>query len=118
VLRKVNSFAVGVKKVNPAAEVQLIITGDWSLPVREAESAQALIDTGCYVIACHVDSPKVVIETAESLGVKTLGHNACAEGIHGAQMKWSSIYDAYAKLIAQGEKLPNLDEADMTRVWS
>ena len=33
-------------------------------------------------------------------------------------MKWSSIYDAYAKLIAQGEKLPNLDEADMTRVWS
>ena len=56
------------------------------------------------------DSRKVVIETAESLGVKTLGHNACAEGIHGAQMKWSSIYDAYAKLIAKGEKLPNLDE--------
>jgi basic membrane protein A and related proteins len=25
-------------------------------------------------------------------------------------MKWSSIYDAYAKLIAKGEKLPNLDE--------
>ena len=75
-LRNVNSFTVGGKKVDPAAKVQLIITGDWSLPVREAESAQALIDTGCDVIACHVDNPKVVIETAESQGVKTLGHNA------------------------------------------
>jgi hypothetical protein len=106
----------GREEVNPAAEVQLIITGDWSLPVREAESAQALIDTGCDVIACHVDSPKVVIETAESRGVKTLGHNADQSSlapkgfITGAQMKWSSIYDAYAKLIAKGEKLPNLDE--------
>jgi hypothetical protein len=38
------------------------------LPVREAESAQALIDTGRDAIACHVDSPKVVIETAEPWG--------------------------------------------------
>ncbi len=116
VLRNVNSFTVGAKKVNPAAEVHLIITGDWSLPVREAELAQALVDTGCDVIACHVDSPKVVIETAESRGAKTLGHNAdqstlAPKGfITGAQMKWSTVYDAYAKLIAKGEKLPNLDE--------
>ena len=25
-------------------------------------------------------------------------------------MKWSTVYDAYAKLIAKGEKLPNLTE--------
>jgi basic membrane protein A and related proteins len=47
--------------------------------------------------------------------VKTLGHNAesslAQKGfIAGAQMKWSTVYDAYAKLIAKGEKLPNLDE--------
>jgi basic membrane lipoprotein Med (substrate-binding protein (PBP1-ABC) superfamily) len=76
VLRNVNSFLIGVKKVNPAAEVSLIITGEWSLPVREAESTNALIDAGCDVIACHVDSPKVVIERAEARGVKTCGHNA------------------------------------------
>ena len=116
VLRNVNSFTVGVKKVNPGAEVHLIITGDWSLPVREAESTQALIDTGCDVIACHVDSPKVVIETAEKRGAKTLGHNADQSGlapkgfITGAEMKWSTVYDAYAKLIAKGEKLPNVNE--------
>ena len=70
VLRNVNSFTVAAKKVNPAAEIRLIMTGEWSLPVREAESAQALIDAGCDVIACHVDSPKVVIETAESRGAE------------------------------------------------
>ena len=49
-------------------------------------------------------------------GVKTLGHNADQSSlapkgfITGAQMKWSTVYDAYAKLIAKGEKLPNLDE--------
>jgi basic membrane protein A and related proteins len=116
VLRNVNSFTVGLKKVNPAAEVHLIITGDWSLPVREAESAQALIGAGCDVIACHVDSPKIVIETAEARGVKTLGHNAdqsqlAPKGfITGAEMKWSTVYDAYAKLIVKGEKLPNVNE--------
>jgi basic membrane protein A len=116
VLRNVNSFTMGAKKVNPAAEIHLIITGDWSLPVREAESTQALIDTGCDVIACHVDSPKVVIETSEKRGVKTLGHNADQSGlapngfITGAEMKWSTVYDAYAKLIAKGEKLPNVNE--------
>ncbi len=116
VLRNVNSFTVGVKKVNPAAEVRLIITGEWSLPVREAESTQALVDAGCDVIACHVDSPKVVIQTAEARGVKSLGHNADQSSlapkgfITGAEMKWSTVYDAYAKLIAKGEKLPNLTE--------
>src|SRR5258708_24767921 len=37
VLRNVNSFLLGVKKVTPAAELRLIITGDSSLPVRRAE---------------------------------------------------------------------------------
>ena len=116
VLRNVNSFTAGVKKTNPNAAVHLIITGDWSLPVREAEATQALIDTGCDVIACHVDSPKVVIENAEARGAKTLGHNADLSSlapkgfITGAEMKWSTVYDAYAGLIAKGEKLPNVNE--------
>ena len=75
VLRNVNAFTLGVRKVNPNATVQLIITGDWSMPVREAEATNALIGAGNDVIACHVDSPKVVIETAERAGVKSCGHN-------------------------------------------
>jgi basic membrane protein A and related proteins len=116
VLRNVNSFLMGVKKVNPAAEVRLIITGEWSLPVREAESTNALIDAGCDVIACHVDSPKVVIERAEARGVKTCGHNAdqsplAPKGfITGAELKWGTVYTNYAALIGKGQKLPNVNE--------
>lgn len=113
VLRNVNAFALGVRKVNPQAVVQLIITGDWSMPVREAEATKALIGEGADVIACHVDSPKVVIETAERAGVKTCGHNAsqaqlAPKGfITGAENKWETVYKSFAGLIAQDKKLPN-----------
>jgi simple sugar transport system substrate-binding protein len=116
VLRNVNAFTTGVKKVNPAATVHLVITGDWSLPVREAEAANALMDAGCDLITCHVDSPKVVIQTAEQRGMKTCGHNAdqstlAPRGfVTGAELKWGTVYTAYAEMIGRGEKLPNANE--------
>jgi basic membrane protein A len=114
VLRNVNSFMLGARKVNPKVTVQLIVTGDWALPVREAEAANALVDAGCDVIACHIDSPKVVIETAEKRGVKSCGHNAnqadlAPKGfITGAELKWETVYKSFAGMIAKGEKLPNM----------
>ena len=113
VLSNINSVLLGAKSTNPNATVQVIFTGEWSLPVREAEATNALIDAGCDVITCHVDSPKVVIETAEGRGVKTLGHNAsqaplAPKGfITGAEYKWETIYKGYADNIAKGEPLPN-----------
>ena len=116
VLRNINAFAMGVKKVNPKAVINLIFTGDWSLPVREAEAVNSLINAGADVIACHVDSPKVVIETAEARGVKTCGHNADQSKlgpkgfITGAELKYVTIYKQYSGMIAKGEKLPNAYE--------
>ena len=46
VLSNINSFMLGAKKTNPNAVVQVIFTGDWSLPVREAEAVNALVDAG------------------------------------------------------------------------
>jgi len=125
VLSNINSVLLGAKKTNPNAVVQVIFTGDWSLPVREAEATNALIDAGCDVITCHVDAPKVVIETAEKRGVKTCGHNAsqaplAPKGfITGAEYKWETIYKGYATLLAEGKPLPNMVsggyEADMVQ---
>ena len=56
VLSNINSVLLGARKTNPKAIVQVIFTGDWSMPVREAEAANALVDAGCDVITCHVDS--------------------------------------------------------------
>ena len=114
VLRNINSFAMGVRKVNPNAVVQLVFTGEWSMPVREAEATNALIAAGNDVIACHVDSPKVVVATAEKRGVKSCGHNVSQASIApkgfitGAELKYETVYKAYAQRIQKGEKLPNM----------
>lgn len=114
VLSNINSVLLGARSVNPDAVVQVIFTGDWSMPVREAEAANALIDAGCDVITCHVDGPKVVIETAERRGVKCCGHNASQAAlapngfITGAEYKWETIYRLYADAFAAGEALPNV----------
>jgi basic membrane protein A len=113
VLRNINSFLLGAKKVNPDATVQVIFTGEWSMPVREAEAANALVDAGCDVLTCHVDGPKVVIETAESRGIKCCGHNAsqaplAPKGfITGAEYKWATIYKMFANDLTEGKTLPN-----------
>ncbi|MBD3846923.1 BMP family ABC transporter substrate-binding protein [Bosea sp. SSUT16] len=114
VLRTINSFMLGVRKGNPGATVKLIFTGDWSLPVREAEAANALASAGCDVVACHVDSPKVIVETLERRGVKSCGHNTSQAAlapkgfITGAETKYETIYKGFAELLARGEPLPNV----------
>lgn len=114
VLRTINSFMLGVSKGNPGATVKLIFTGDWSLPVREAEAANALASAGCDVVACHVDSPKVIVETLERRGVKSCGHNTSQAAlapkgfITGAETKYETIYKGFAELLARGEPLPNV----------
>jgi basic membrane lipoprotein Med (substrate-binding protein (PBP1-ABC) superfamily) len=67
VLSNINSFMLGAKSTNPKAIVQVIFTGDWSLPVREAEAANALVDAGCDVVTCHVDGPKVARRPAATI---------------------------------------------------
>jgi len=113
VLSNINSVLLGARSVNPKAIVQVIFTGDWSMPVREAEAANALVDAGCDVITCHVDGPKVVIETAEKRGVMSCGHNAsqaplAPKGfITGAEYKWETIYKGFAADLSGGKPLPN-----------
>ena len=74
VLLNVNSFLMGVRQTNPEATVRVIFTGEWEHAGHDAEAVNELVDAGCDVITCHLDSPRVAIETAEARGVKTGGH--------------------------------------------
>jgi basic membrane protein A and related proteins len=111
VVRNINSFTLGAKSVNPKITTQVVFTGDWSLPVKEAEAANSMADQGVDVITCHVDSPKVVIETAERRGIFCTGYHTnqiklAPKGyLTGAEWDWSSIYTTYAKLIQDGKTL-------------
>lgn len=114
VLNNINSVLLGARKTNPRSTVHVVFTGEWSRPVREAEATNALVDAGCDVITCHVDSPKVVIETAEKRGVKSCGHGtsqamlAPRGFVTGAEFKWETVYKAYAASLAKGKALPHV----------
>jgi len=113
VLREVNAFALGARSVKPDLKVQTIFTGDWSLPVREAEATNSLIDQGADVIISRVDNLKVVMTTAEKRGVYSCGYHINQSSLApkgfltGVEWNWSKIYSNYAEMIRSGKTLTN-----------
>ena len=113
VLRNINSFTLGARTIKPTITTQVVFTGDWSVPVKEAEATNSMVDQGIDVITCHVDSPKVVIETAERRGIYTGGYHADQSSLApkgyltGAEWDWTSVYANYAKVIQEGKTLMN-----------
>lgn len=114
VLRNINSFTLGAQSVNPNITTQVIFTGDWSMPVKEAEATNSLIDQGIDVITMHVDSPKVIIEICERRGIFSSGYHAnqaelAPKGyLTGAEWNWAKVYTDYVNLIKAGAPLPHL----------
>src|SRR5580700_5164633 len=113
VLRNINAFALGAKLANPKATVQVIFTGDWSMPVKEAEATNSLIDQGVDVITCHVDGPKTVVENAARRGAMVTGYHvnqstlATKSYITGAEWNWEVLYPRSVKMFTSGETIPN-----------
>lgn len=56
VVRGINAFTLGVKAINPDAEVHVVWTNTWYDPVKEREAAVALLDEGADIIAQHQDT--------------------------------------------------------------
>lgn len=111
VLRNINAFALGARSAKPGVTVQVIFTGDWSMPVKEAEAATSLINQGIDVLTCHVDSPKVILETAERRGAYVCGYHADGSKLApkgyltGAEWNWSTVYTQYAESVKAGKSL-------------
>ena len=74
VIRGINAFTLGVRAVNPKAEVRVVWTKTWYDPVTEKEGAKSLLDVGADVITQHQDSPGPQ-EAAQEKGVYSIGYN-------------------------------------------
>ncbi|TCR79531.1 BMP family ABC transporter substrate-binding protein [Rhizobium sp. BK376] len=113
VLQNINAFLLGARSVDPGITCQVIFTGEWSLAVKEAEATNALVDQGADVITCHVDSPKVVVQTAAGRGAFVCGYHAnqspLAPGkyLTGAEWAWGNVYSNFIKQAQAGQTLPN-----------
>jgi simple sugar transport system substrate-binding protein len=112
-LRNVNAFMLGARLANPNATLQVIFTGDWSMPVKEAEATNSLIDAGVDVITCHVDGPKTVMENAARRGAMVSSYHVNAAPLvkdahlTGAEWNWEVLYPRFAQMYAKGEPIPN-----------
>jgi basic membrane protein A len=114
VLRNINAFELGAKSVNPAVTTTVIFTGDWFMPVKEAEAANSLVDQGIDVLTCHVDSPKVILEQAEKRGIYCCGYHADGSALApkgyltGSEWNWSKVFIDYVNDIREGKQWPHL----------
>jgi simple sugar transport system substrate-binding protein len=113
IFNNANGFVLGARSVKPAITCQVVITGDWNNPVREAEVTNSLIDQGVDVIIANVDSAKVVIENAERRGIYSCGYHtdlselAPRGFLTGAEWNWAAG-TRFVKAWQEGGPYPNL----------
>ncbi|MEM0990000.1 MAG: BMP family ABC transporter substrate-binding protein [Pseudomonadota bacterium] len=113
VFNNCNGFTMGARSINPEATTQVVITGEWDNPVKEANAINAMADQGVDVIVANVDSPKVAIETAERRGIMSVGYHTDQSSLApkgfltGAEWNWAKGGD-FAKAHMTGDAFPNL----------
>lgn len=113
VLRNINAFTLGARSVDPKITTTVIFTGDWSMPVKEAEATNSLADQGIDVFTMHVDGPKVIVETAAKRGKFVCGYHASqaklapAAYLTGAEWNWITAYKQIIEAAQSGKPHPN-----------
>ncbi len=75
VIRGLNAFTLGVRSVNPEAEVRLVWTNTWYDPVLEREAAVSLLDQGVDIIAQHQDTTEPQ-KAAQERGMLSIGYDS------------------------------------------
>jgi simple sugar transport system substrate-binding protein len=113
VLRNINAFTMGARSVHPDITTTVIFTGDWSMPVKEAEATNSLADQNVDVFTMHVDGPKVIVETAAKRGKMVCGYHASQAKLApqayltGAEWNWITPYKIIIDAAQTGKPHPN-----------
>jgi simple sugar transport system substrate-binding protein len=123
VVKHINAFALGVKKTNPGATVDIRWLFAWYDPTKARTAAESLIKERCDVLAFTEDSPTVVkvgqeyTEKGEPVytfanysPMQKLGLDSC---VSGQLVHWEVLYeDILAKVYAGVYTSDNLGEVD------
>ena len=75
VVRGIDAFTLGLRSVNPKAEVKVIWVSSWYDPGKEREATETLIAQGADIITQHTDSTAPV-QTAQDKGVHAIGYHS------------------------------------------
>ena len=90
VIQGINAFGIGLRSVNPKAEVSVVWVNSWYDPVKEADAAKVLIAEGADILAQHTDSP-AMLQTAEKAGVHGFGQASDMKAFAPKAQLFSSV---------------------------
>ncbi|HSV52563.1 MAG TPA: BMP family ABC transporter substrate-binding protein [Burkholderiaceae bacterium] len=107
VLQGINAFALGMRSVNPNAEVKVVWLNAWFDPPRERDAAMTLFNQNADVVAFHTGST-AVMTAAQERGKMAIGyHSDMRKAGPDAQIvavvhEWGAYYSRRAQAVLDG----------------
>ncbi|ACY14842.1 BMP family ABC transporter substrate-binding protein [Haliangium ochraceum] len=107
VVRHINAFTIGVREVNPEAEVHVVWTNTWFDVAKEKQAADALMDAGADVIATGADSV-APLQAAEARGKLAIGYDSDSRAfapkafLTAPLFDWRVVYRSVVEEVREG----------------
>jgi basic membrane protein A len=107
VIRGINAFTLGVRSVNPEAEVRVVWTQTWFNPGTERDAADSLLDVGADILTMHQDAP-ATLQAAEARGAYVIGYDTDMRNfapnsfLTASIWNWGALYTKIAQEVHDG----------------
>lgn len=97
--RGINAFTLGVKRVNPDAEVVVTFTGEWDNRELEMNAATKLIEQEQVDVLTYHQNKSNVAEVADNAGIYSIGYhetlpNGSSKNLATVACNWELVYEA------------------------
>jgi simple sugar transport system substrate-binding protein len=107
VLQGINAFALGMRSVDPKAEVKVVWLNAWFDPTRERDAAMTLFNQNVDVVTFHTGSNAVMVAAQERGKMAIAYHSDMRAVAPDAQIaavthRWGDYYTARAKAVLDG----------------
>lgn len=107
VLQGINAFTLGMRSVNPQAQVKVIWLDVWFDPAKEREAAMTLINQGADVLVFHTGSTAVMKAAEERGRMAVAYHSDMRKVAPQAQIiavthQWGDYYAQRARAVLDG----------------
>jgi len=107
VLQGINAFTLGMRSVNPKAEVKVVWLNAWFDPTRERDAAMTLFNQAVDVIAFHTGSTAVMTAAQERGKLAVAYHSDMRRIAPDAQIgavthQWGDYYTRRARAVLDG----------------
>lgn len=107
VLQGINAFTLGMRSVDPTAQVKIVWLNQWFDPALERDAAMRLMDQGADVLAFHTGSSAVMKAAQERGRMAVAYHSDMRQVAPDAQIvavthRWGDYYVQRAKAVLDG----------------